>query len=205
MSSGTTGAARNLRLPRFAEEAVERARLTVVPRRRPAPPRVPFAILVGLVLLGGVVGLLMFNTHMQQNSFAVTAQQARASQLHAREQQLRLELDRLRDPQALAVAARRLGMLPPDSPAFLDLDTGRITGTAAPATGLNDFRFTAPDAVKPAALDPDPIVLPREVIEVPADAGARDRRGASSTGAQQNGGTTEPSDTRDRGRRGQQD
>ena len=50
------------RVPRIAEAAVERARLTVVPRRRTRAGRVPFVALVSLVLLGGVVGLLLFNT-----------------------------------------------------------------------------------------------------------------------------------------------
>ena len=57
-----------VRVQRIAEAAVERARLTVVPRvRRSRSPRVPFVTLVSLLLLGGVVGLLMFNTTMQQN------------------------------------------------------------------------------------------------------------------------------------------
>ena len=58
------------RLPRLAEDAVARARLTVVPRRRVRAARMPFVTLVSLILLGGVVGLLCFNTQMQQASFA---------------------------------------------------------------------------------------------------------------------------------------
>ena len=42
-----------------------------------AAPRVPFVTLVSLMLLGGVVGLLMFNTSMQQASFR--AARARAA------------------------------------------------------------------------------------------------------------------------------
>ncbi|MDX6373304.1 MAG: hypothetical protein QOD98_2292, partial [Nocardioidaceae bacterium] len=54
------------RLPRLADDAVARARLAVVPRRRIRAARMPFVTLVSLVLLGGVVGLLCFNTQMQQ-------------------------------------------------------------------------------------------------------------------------------------------
>jgi hypothetical protein len=168
--------ARNLRVPKFAEEAVERARLAVVPRQREAPaPRIPFAILVGLVLLGGVAGLLLFNTHMQKNSFTATALQTRADELHAREQQLRMELDSLRDPQALAVWAKAHGMRPPDSPSFLDLGTGAIVGDAKPSTNLDDFKVKAPDASKPASINPPPLVLPRKVITLdPVRDGAAD-------------------------------
>ena len=53
------------RVPRIAEAAVERARLTVVPRTaRRRAPRVPFVTLVSLLLVGGVAGLLFFNTSM---------------------------------------------------------------------------------------------------------------------------------------------
>ena len=71
--------ARN-RVPRIAEAAVERARLTVVPR---APgrsaARVPFVVLVSLLLVGGVAGLLCFNTSMQQASFTSTAMEEQAA------------------------------------------------------------------------------------------------------------------------------
>ena len=47
---------RGNRVPRIAEAAVERARLTVVPRRRTRAPRVPFVALVSLLLVSGVAG-----------------------------------------------------------------------------------------------------------------------------------------------------
>ena len=107
------------RVPRFAEAAVERARLTVVPPRRAIgrtqAARTPFAILVISMLVAGVVGLLMFNTNMQQASFKATALQERVNVLTAKEQALNMELDALRDPQRLASAAKELGMVPPPS------------------------------------------------------------------------------------------
>ena len=67
-------------MPRIAEAAVERARLTVVPARRGAPAaRVPFVMLVSLLLVGGVAGLLLFNTSMQQASFTATAMEDQAA------------------------------------------------------------------------------------------------------------------------------
>ncbi len=74
------------RVPRFAEAAVERARLTVVPQRalgRTQAARTPFAVLVIAMLVAGVVGLLMFNTNMQQASFQATALQNEAAALSA--------------------------------------------------------------------------------------------------------------------------
>ena len=181
-----SGAAKNLRVPKFAEEAVERARLAVVPRaRQKAAPRIPFAILVGLVLLGGVAGLLLFNTHMQKNSFMITDLEAQATALHAKEQSLRMELDELRDPQRLADRALAMGMVPPDSPAFLDLRTGRVLGNPNPSTGVNSFGIDAPAARKPGELRPDPIVLEREVIIRPE----RRTDGAAATATGRRDGT----------------
>ena len=45
-----------VRVQRIAEAAVERARLTVVPRLGSEAPRVPFVTLVSLLLVAGVGG-----------------------------------------------------------------------------------------------------------------------------------------------------
>ena len=142
------------RLPRIAGTAVERARLSVVPRRRPRAPRLPFAILVGVVLLGGVVGLLLFNTSMQQASFAATALEARAVALHAEQQSLRMELDQLRDPQHVASRAQQLGMVPLVNPAFLRLSDGSTLGDPVPAAATDGQRITPLPARRPGAATP---------------------------------------------------
>ncbi len=146
------------RVPRMAEAAVERARLHVVPRRRVRAARVPFVTLVSLVLLGGVVGLLLFNTSMQQASFAASSLETQARTLTAREQTLRMELDDLRDPQRVAEAAQAMGMVPALSPAFLQLSDGKVVGVPAAATRANALRIRALPPRKPAVLTPAPIV-----------------------------------------------
>lgn len=150
-------------LPRLAgrmgEAAFERARLTVVPRRRTRAARVPFVTLVSLVLLGGVVGLLLFNTSMQQASFAATALEEQATNLAARQQTLQMELDRLQDPQHVAEAARKLGMIPAGAPAFLDLRTGKIVGQPAPADRADAFRIEPYAPRLPEALNPPPKIV----------------------------------------------
>jgi hypothetical protein len=146
-------------MPRIAEQAVERARLTVVPRTRAQAARMPFVALVTMMLLGGVVGLLLFNTSMQQSSFAATALEGQATTLAARQQGLQMELDRLRDPQRIAAAAQRLGMVQACTPAFLELGSATVTGQPCAADGSVPFRITPPPPVKPAALDPAPHVV----------------------------------------------
>jgi cell division protein FtsB len=151
--------ARN-RVPRFAEGALERARLSVVPRASSPRARVPFVALVSLLLVGGVAGLLFFNTSMQQVSFQATALEQKASVLEAQRQSLQMELDTLRDPQRVALQARKMGMVPPASPVFLRLGDGKVLGTPLPATVDDSFRITALPAKKPRNLDPTPIVVP---------------------------------------------
>lgn len=153
------------RVARIAQEAVERARLSAVPRVRSRAPKVPFVSLVSLVLVSGIVGLLLFNTSMQQASFSASALETQAEALAAREQTLRMDLDQLRNQQRVAQQAQDMGMVIPLSWAFLDLETGRTIGDKVSATGA-DALGLGPDApTKPAALDPAPII-----VEVPAPA-----------------------------------
>jgi len=164
------------RVPRIAGKAVARARLTVVPRRRTQTARVPFVTLVTLVLVGGVVGLLLFNTSMQQASFAAASLQEQARTLTAREQTLRMELDDLRNPQRVAEAAQQMGMVPALNPAFLQLADGKIVGVPTAAKPLHGVRIEARPPRKPAVLDPAPFV-----VEEVADTSAG-RRGTDGTG-----------------------
>lgn len=148
--------------PYVGGAAVERARLRIVPRRAPQHTRVPFVALVSLVLLGGVIGLLLFNTSMQQAAFATTALESQASTLAARQQTLEMELDVLRNPQRVAERAQAMGMVPGATPAYLQLPSGKVLGVPTPATAENGIRLLPRAEPKPAILDPEPIV--RQVI-----------------------------------------
>jgi hypothetical protein len=181
------------RLPRIAEAAVERARLTVVPRvTRSRATRVPFVTLVSVLLVGGVAGLLCFNTSMQQSSFEVTTLEQHAAVLDAREQSLTLQLGDLRDPQQLALRAKELGMVAAPNPAFLRLDDGKVLGTAVPATVDDVMRITSYPARKPKDLRPAPIieVVPRTDSDDTSSSGhPGSDHGASSAGAVPPAGT----------------
>lgn len=171
------------RMPRLAEKAVERARLTVVPRRRTKAPRMPFVALVSLVLLGGVVGLLLFNTSMQQASFAATALEQQASTLQAREQILRMELDVLRDPQHVAAQAQQMGMVVGQAPQFLDSRTGQVVGAAPDEVTVppSRLRLLPKAAPKPPVLNPSPIVVEAASGNTSADT-TNDARGSGGAG-----------------------
>ena len=180
------------RVPRIAEAAVERARLTVVPRtagRRAA--RVPFVTLVSVILVAGVAGLLFFNTSMQQVSFTATRMEHRAELLDAEQQGLQMQLDALRNPQRLAIRAKHLGMVPPASPAFIRLSDGTVLGTPTPASWADAIRINSLPTRRPKDLRPKPIKVPYKSVE--KKAGGNDAGAGSSTnpptGGAASGGT----------------
>ncbi len=171
------------RVPRIAEEAVRRARLSVVPRRIAETPRVPFVALITFMMVAGVIGLLMFNTSMQQASFAASSLEGQAATLTARQETLRTELEDLRDPQRVATAAKSLGMVPAASPAFLDLDSGKVTGVPTPATRDDDIRLTPKAPKLPPVYNPKPIV--QTVVAPPAAPITDQAQGAGDQGKKQ--------------------
>lgn len=168
------------RVSRLAQGAVDKARLSVVPRVRTRAPRVPFVTLVSLVLVAGIVGLLLFNTSMQQASFAASSLEDQADTLAAREQTLRMELDELRNPQRVAMEAQQMGMVIPPAPVFLDLATGKTIGVRTPATREDAITLLPPAPVKPDVLAPDPTV-----VVVPAAAAVVDPTTDPAAGTEQ--------------------
>lgn len=146
------------RVPRMASAAVEKARLSVVPRTRTRAAKVPFVTLVSLVLISGVIGLLLFNTSMQQASFAATSLEEQATNLAAREQTLQMELEDLRNPQRVATQAQSMGMVVPAAPTFLSLD-GTVSGTKIAALPTDRLNLTPPAPIKPKIYEPTPTIV----------------------------------------------
>ena len=168
----STAPQRRTALPRNARAAVDRARLTVVPRLRTRAPRVPFLMLVSLILLAGVIGLLLFNTSMQQASFTASRLEDQANTLSARQEALAMELEQLRDPQRLASQACALGMVVGPTAAFIDVDTGTLVGTPVPAVA-------GPCGFEPVVRPAPPVA--EDALTLPgASTGAAQARAAGS-------------------------
>jgi hypothetical protein len=183
------------KVPRFAEAAVERARLTVVPRprlgRSGRAARVPFVTLVSLLLVGGVAGLLWFNTSMQQASFRATALEQKAQVLGAQRQALQMLLDTLRNPQRVAAQAKRMGMVQPPAPAFIRLGDGKVLGDPLPAIADDSLRINPLPTRKPRNLRPRPIIVEEKPgAHKPGAGGAAVDATAPATGTKKSGTTT---------------
>ncbi len=117
----------------WLQGTLPRPRLTIVPRVSSRAPRVPFVILVVLVLGAGLIGLLLLNTALQRGAYELSDLRSSSDALSIKEQSLHMEVAVLRQPRHVAEAALALGMVRHDSPAFLDLGSGRVTGAATPA------------------------------------------------------------------------
>lgn len=157
-SSALSGQLRQ-RAARLGEGGL-RHRLALVHSRDASSPRMPFVMVVALILAAGVVGLLMFNTHMQQGAFKVNKLQAQASALSALAQDEAMQVQKASNPQQLAAAASKLGMVAPANPAFLDLATGRVLGVPTAATAKGAVNIAAPGAAPtPPSLAPAPKIV----------------------------------------------
>ena len=147
-----------------------RVGVTPVARRRPAlelvaaarrdAPRAPFVAVVVSILVAGLLGLLVLNTALAKDSFAVHTLSQDGRALADREQSLSREVEALRSPQALAAKAAELGMVQAGPPAFLRLPDGAVLGAAGPAV-LPEGE-PAPDADTTTAADAP--------VDAPADA-----------------------------------
>jgi hypothetical protein len=103
------------------------------PKRR----RLPLAVVLGLMLVGGLCALLALNTAsaaLEVRNRAVTDDNASSSDS---EQQLLRDLAAKQAPAALAAEAKAMGLVPNPNPAFLRINANgsvNVLGSPAPAT-----------------------------------------------------------------------
>jgi uncharacterized membrane-anchored protein YhcB (DUF1043 family) len=76
-----------------------------------AVPRAPFVVLVLLIVVGGVLGILLLNTKINENAFVLHELRREQALLDQRQQQLEQEIARASSTAQLAAAARRLGLV----------------------------------------------------------------------------------------------
>ncbi len=116
-----------------------------LPERRVG--NVSFILGLGVFLALGMVGLLLLNTALQEQAFAVRDQQRTATQLGYRLASLETEVTEARSSTRLAIAATKLGMVPNPYPVYLPLPGGRIVGDPTAMTGneVPDVRYRTPE------------------------------------------------------------
>jgi hypothetical protein len=109
-----------------------RPKLVLVSQRRTTAGRLPFAILVGSVLVIGLIGVLLLHMVAAQDGFRATALSNRLNTLTIQEQTLQHQVELDSSPTFLQQRATRLGMVPTSVGAFRRLNDGRAVGTQTP-------------------------------------------------------------------------
>jgi hypothetical protein len=118
-----------------AAKAAAAPQLKVAPPAPVAVPRAPFVALVLVVVVGGVLGILMVNTKINQNAFRLGTLKEQQASLDIHQQQLENEIAQHEAPGSLAAQARKLGLVESGPPAFIRLPDGRVIGVPQPANG----------------------------------------------------------------------
>ncbi|GAB2951133.1 hypothetical protein GCM10027280_44510 [Micromonospora polyrhachis] len=110
-------------------------RLKVAPPPPVRVPQAPFVALILAVVVGGVLGILVVNTKINENAFRLDKLQKQQASLDIQEQQLQKEIAQAEAPGNLAARARKLGLVESGPPAFIRLPDGRVIGIPQPAGG----------------------------------------------------------------------
>lgn len=106
---------------------------------RPARPRMGpvtyLTFLLGLVGIG-MVGLLLLNTHLQNQAFQATELRRQAAEMSYAEGELTQLVVEAGSTQELTRKATELGLRPNRGIAFIEIPSGTITGKPTPDDGL---------------------------------------------------------------------
>ncbi|HOQ53413.1 MAG TPA: hypothetical protein PLF56_07350 [Micropruina sp.] len=132
---------------RSPEEKPRRWGLTQVPIPERRMANLPFVLTLAVFLTLGMVGLLLLNTALQEQGFAVQNQQKAADQLGYRVAELESEITEARSSTRLAEEATKLGMVPNPYPVYLSLPAGTVIGDPTRISGyeLPDVRYRTPE------------------------------------------------------------
>ncbi|MEU5564563.1 septum formation initiator family protein [Micromonospora musae] len=120
---------------RGGSTAARPPRLRVAPPPPMSVPRAPFAALIVMLVVGGVLGILLVNTKINENAFKLEKLQQQQARLDLEQEQLKKEIADAEAPGNLAAQARKLGLVESGEPGYVRLPDGRTIGVPQPATG----------------------------------------------------------------------
>jgi len=133
--------------PAVREEGPDRPALRPVGPVRRRMSKLPFMLVLALVMAVGMVGLLVLNTALQGQAFLVQDKQSQANALGYRLSDLEARIAEARSAHHLALAAQELGMKPNPYPLQLRLPDGDVSGTPERVMGgeVPAVRFRTPE------------------------------------------------------------
>lgn len=113
-----------------------RTRLRLVPRRQARMARLPFLTVLIALVGAGMVGLLLLNTSLQTQAFEASELRREAAAMSYAEGELEQLVTEAGSARELSRRASALGMRPNRDIAFIQLQTGQVTGEPRAADGL---------------------------------------------------------------------
>ena len=127
--------------------------LQAVVRPHQTLSRAPFILVVAAFMAVGMLVLLLLNTALQEQAFAVRAQQRQATELGYRVADLEAQATEARSAAGLARRASDLGLRPNIYPVFLTLPEGSIIGDPTAVTGweLPEVKYRTPEQLQAEA------------------------------------------------------
>ncbi len=159
----------------------------VSPLRADRASRGVFALLVTGMLVAGMLVILVINTSLAQGAFTISSLQTQQATLSQQEQALAASVASSAAPEILEQRARAMGMVPSETPVFLNLPGGRVIGRAKAApggVGTLPRLLTPADATVSEAVDNGGADLPTspgaDVDPAAVDAAAVQAAGANS-------------------------
>ncbi|MFI6643802.1 septum formation initiator [Streptomyces sp. NPDC050504] len=165
--------------------------------------RAPFVLLVVLLLGGGLIGLLLLNSSLNEGSFRLSELKKQTTELTDEQQALQRDVDARSAPDALERRARQLGMVPGGSPVFLEPDgtvRGEPSRAAAPSPDPGPMEASsAPRTPEPGTPPPSPKASPSPGASPKASPGADPAAGPRSAPRPRSGQTAPPPRTAQQG------
>ena len=102
--------------------------------------RTPFVVVLLGVIGSGLVGLILISTAMQAQTFELAKLTAEARELETRQEALQREVSELESPEHLGPLAVARGMVPSQTPVYLQLSDGTVKGSPKPAEERSNIR-----------------------------------------------------------------
>lgn len=102
--------------------------------------RTPFVVVLLAVIGGGLVGLILISTAMQAQTFELAKLTATARDLETTQESLQRDVSRLESPENLGPLAVAHGMVPSETPVYLQLSDGTVKGSPKPAEERSNIR-----------------------------------------------------------------
>ncbi|MFC3500441.1 hypothetical protein ACFOOK_05595 [Micromonospora krabiensis] len=131
----TQGSAALRPAQRPAPAGTRAPRLRVAPPAPVSVPRAPFAALIVVLVVGGVLGVLLVNTKINENAIRLEKLQQHQARLDLEEEALNKQIADSEAPGNLAAQARKLGLVESGEPGYIRLPDGKTIGVPQPATG----------------------------------------------------------------------